>query len=84
MAKAVLGRYAQKDVSFSRAIEACMKRKGLTGTTIAPKIHISFSAHYKKLKNPESFTLGELRAYIRTLDIPEEDVLDALYLDRKG
>lgn len=77
------GLYTEKDINFSRAIEACMKRSGKTAKELACKAHICLRSHYNRLERPGEMTVDELRVYIREARIPPEDILDALYLNRK-
>lgn len=77
------GHYAEQDINFSRAIEACMKRSGKTAKELACKAHICLRSHYNRLERPGEMTVNELRVYIREARIPPEDILDALYLNRK-
>lgn len=81
--KSFPGLYSEKDVNFSRAIEACMKRSGKTAKELACKAHICLRSHYNRLERPGEMTINELRVYIRETKIPPEDILDALYLNRK-
>lgn len=81
--KKTLGLYTEKDINFSRAIEACMKRSGKTAKELACKAHICLRSHYNRLERPGEMTVDELRVYIREARIPPEDILDALYLNRK-
>ena len=77
------GLYTEKDIQFSRAIEACMKRSGKKVRDIAAKGIISERTHYNRLRAPGDMTVNELRRYIKVADIPEADVLNALYPGRK-
>lgn len=84
MAKVVLGRYTEKDINFARAIKACVQRAGAEIDKLVAAAHISRCTYYTHLRKPEQITVGELRAYIRELDIPKEDIIAALYLDQEG
>lgn len=79
-----LGLYAEKDIEFARAIEGCAKRKGKRPGDLMNKADIAKTTYYKRLKEPGSMTLRELRIFINEANIPEEDVLNALYLRRKA
>lgn len=81
--KKALGLYTQKDINFKRAIEACMKRSGKSAKELACKAHICLRSHYNRMERPGEMTVNELRVYIREARIPAEDILDALYLDKK-
>lgn len=84
MPKVVLGKYMEKDINFSRAIKSCVARTGTDINKLASKARISRSTYFKHLRDPERITVGELRAYIQTLKIPKEDILEALYLDESS
>lgn len=84
MAKVILGRYTEKDIKFSAAIEGWVKRARVDINKLAATARISRSTYYAHLRNPEKITIGELRAYIKMLNIPKEDVISALYLDKEG
>lgn len=84
MSKVILGRYTKKDIDFAAAIEGWVKRARADIDKLAAAAGISRSTYYVHLRKPERITVGELRAYIRMLDIPEEDIIAALYLDKEG
>lgn len=84
MAKVNLGRYAEKNINFARAIKGCVQRAGAEIDKLVATADISRCTYYKHLREPDLITIGELRAYIRMLNIPKEDVISALYLDKKG
>ena len=83
MGKSTLGIWTEKNISLSRAIKACMERTGINREKIVKKARISLPTFYVHLRDPDKMTLGEFRAYINTLKIPKEDVLDALYLEKE-
>ncbi len=82
MGKVSLGIWTDKNISLSRSIRSCMERTGTNREKLVAKARISMPTFYKHLRDPDKITLGELRAYIKTLEIPKEDILDALYLDK--
>ena len=84
MARAILGRYTKKDMDFTAAIEGWVKRARADIDKLAASAGVSRSTYYAHLHKPERITVGELRAYIRELDIPKEDIIAALYLDQEG
>lgn len=84
MAKVVLGRYTEKDIEFAAAIEGWAKRARADINRLAASAGISRNTYYVHLRKPERITVGELRAYIRMLNIPKEDIIAALYLDQEG
>ena len=83
MQKVVLGQYAEKDIGFARAIRACVERTGTSIDKLAKKSNICESTYYNHLRKPEKITIKALRVYIQTLNIPKEDIINALYLDDK-
>lgn len=83
MGKAVLGRYAEKDNKLACVIKFRMNLEKIDRKKLVKRIGIVERTHYNRLNNPESMTVRELREYINCLKIPEEDVLDALYLHRE-
>lgn len=84
MAKVILGKYTEKNINFAAAIEGWVKRARADIDKLAAAAGISRSTYYVHLHKPERITVGELRAYIRMLDIPKEDIIAALYLDKEG
>lgn len=84
MAKVMLGRYTEKDINFARAIKACVERTGTGIDKLATAARISKCTYYLHLREPERITVGELRAYIRMLNIPQKDIIAALYIDKEG
>lgn len=83
MGKVMIGIWTEKNANLSRAIRACMERTGIGREKIVAKAHISAPTFYVHLRDPDKMTLGELRAYVNTLKMPKEDILDALYLDKE-
>ena len=84
MGKKVLGQYAEKDARLSDVISSFMRLIGINYKNMSKKMGRSFSTHYNRMKNLESMTIGEFRTYINVLKLPEEEVLDALYLRREN
>lgn len=84
MAKVILGKYTEKNINFTRAIKACVQRTGAEIDKLVIAADISRGTYYKHLREPDLITVGELRAYIKMLNIPKEDVISALYLDKEG
>lgn len=81
MPKKFIGRYTEKDINFARAIRACVERTGTEVIKLIAVADVSRCTFYNHLREPERITVGELRAYIRTLKIPKEDIISALYLE---
>lgn len=78
---ATLGRYADKDNKFACVIKFRMGIEKMDRQKLIKKVGIAERTHYSRINNPETMTIRELREYINALKIPEEDVLDALYLN---
>lgn len=83
MAIKALGTWTEKNANLSRTIKAYMKMTETDREKIVKKAHISLPTFYKHLHDPDKMTIGEFRAYIDTLKIPKENILDALYLDKE-
>lgn len=83
MAVKALGKWTEKDRRLSDVIEGYMKMARVSATSLSKRMGKCFSTHYNHMKEPEKMTIGELRIYIDVLKLPEEEVLDALYLHRK-
>lgn len=83
MALKALGKWAEKDLRFSGIIEGYMKIGRVSATNISKRTGKCLKTHYNRLDEPEKMTIEELRIYIDVLKIPEEEVLDALYLHRE-
>ena len=78
-----LGMYGEKNKIFFDVVEACMKLTRTDYKKLMEKSNRSPSVFYKRKNEPEKMTVSELRAFIRTLKIPEEEVLNFLYDKRK-
>lgn len=83
MAVKALGKWAEKDRRLSGVIEGYMKMARISATNLSKRTGKCFSTHYNRLKEPEKMTIEELRIYIDVLKLPEEEILDALYLHRE-
>lgn len=79
----VLGQYAEKDARLCDVISAYMKLNRINYENISKRLGRCFNTHYNRMKEPEKMTLEELRTYINVLKLPEEEILDALYLRRE-
>lgn len=78
-----LGLYGEKNKCFFDVVEAYMKLTRTDYKKLMEKSHRSPSVFYKRKNEPEKMTVSELRAFIRTLKIPEEEVLNFLYDKRE-
>ena len=78
-----LGLYGEKNKRFFDVVEAGMKMSRTDYKKLMEKSQRSPATYYKRKREPESMTVSELRAFIRTLGISEEEVLDFLYDKRK-
>ncbi|MDE7198803.1 MAG: helix-turn-helix domain-containing protein [Lachnospiraceae bacterium] len=79
MAKVTLGKWTDKNESFSRKIRANRIEEGVGIDILAKKAGIKRSTYFSHLRDPEQITLRELRAYCNTLRIPAESLLSAVY-----
>ena len=79
MAKVTLGKWTDKNESFSRKIKASRIEEGVGIDILAKKAGIKRTTYFSHLRNPEQITLGELRAYCNTLKIPVESLISAVY-----
>ena len=77
-----IGLYAEKDIEFSRVIEGYVKLMGKCPADMMRRARMAKTTYYRRLKDPGSMTVSELRAFISEANIPEEAVLNALYLRR--
>ena len=62
----------RKDDDFVKAIKVGMYEHGYTYQTLAKAIMMPAATFYRKLKNPESMTVKELRAICNTIKMPDE------------
>lgn len=79
MAKVTLGRWTDKNESFSRKIKASRIEEGVGIDILAKKAGIKRTTYFRHLRDPEQITLRELRAYCNTLKIPAESLVSAVY-----
>lgn len=78
-----LGMYGEKNKRFADVIEAYMKLARVDYKNLMEKAGRHSSTFYKRRDEPERMTVSELRAFIKVLKIPEEEVLDFLYDKRE-
>ena len=78
-----LGRFTEKNNKFSKVLKAYMALSGKSYKELSARARVCDSTFYKGIAHPEGIRVNELRTYINEMGIPEEDVLDFLYLDRK-
>lgn len=52
----------RKNEALVSQIWGCMKVQGFSGETVAEYISIGKNTFYRRMKDPSSFTLGELRS----------------------
>jgi len=79
-----LGQWTDKNKKLAKKIKSCRVESDVGIDELLKKVRIQRSTYYNHLRDPEKITLGELRTYINTLNIPVETILDALYLKRNG
>lgn len=82
MAKATVGTFTEKNKNFARLIMGNAKRYEKDGRKVSIAGGKCATMYYNRLKKPEAMTVQELRAYIKELQIEEEDVLNFLYQRR--
>ena len=63
---------------LGRVIKSNMERNDITCEKLMKGAGISRSTHFKRVRDPDSMTLGELKVYIRMLKISNGDLLYAL------
>lgn len=81
MPKVAVGQYAKQNERLVKTIKKRMidkdvdtkKMSGMTGTCR--------STHNNYMREPDKIPVGVLRKYIKTLGIPKEDIIAALYLE---
>lgn len=61
-------------VLFRATINYYLTCAGLTKRKLAVRMHIGEPRLYKKLRTPESFTVGELKAIKNILQIPDDAI----------
>lgn len=79
-----LGMYGEKNKRFADVVEAYMKLARVDYKKLMEKAGRHPATFYQRRDKPEYMTVSDLRAYIRVLKIPEEEVLDFLYDKREG
>ncbi|MBQ9081987.1 MAG: hypothetical protein IJY28_00625 [Clostridia bacterium] len=65
-------------VSLKALIKDAIDKKGSSVTKIAPALHMPARTLYFRLKDPDTFTVGELKIIARVLKIKPEDILRAI------
>lgn len=68
----------ERDDTLSRIIKANMARYGIPHERLEKALRISTSTHFKRMREPDSMSVKELKGYIRLLHISDEDILQAL------
>lgn len=71
-----------KDERFSRNIKAGLSRQGRTYKDLAVRADISAQTVYVRYREPGTMTVRELRTFIETAKLSEEEVLDLLYRNK--
>ncbi len=84
MAKVTLGLWTDKNKSLARKIKSLRIDRDESIDRLADAAQIKRNTYFTHMHDPEKITLRELRAYIRVLRIPREDIIAALYLDQEG
>ena len=73
----------ERDDTLSRIIKANMARYGVPLEKILKALRISSSTHFKRMREPDTMSIRELRVYIKILHIPDEDILMILKGERR-
>lgn len=68
-----LGIYAETDADIRAVLSAYMSRANTCRRRMGAAIGISHTGFYDKFKNPENFSIGELRRAYDYLKVPEEE-----------
>lgn len=63
---------------LGRVIKSNMERYGISCEKLMKRAGISKSTHFRRVREPDSMTLGELKVYIQMLKISDSDLLYAL------
>lgn len=82
MPKSTLGQWTEKNNQFTRDLRSCLERKGKNYKNLASRAGTSESLIFKRYRHPEELSVRELRAYILEADIPEEYILNFLFLKK--
>lgn len=83
MPKIALGQWTDKNKSLVRKIKSLRIDRDESIDRLADAARIKRNTYFAHMKDPEKITVRELRAYIRVLRIPAEDIIAALYLDKE-
>lgn len=84
MAKVHLQSFDKENEKFALLIKSQQIRRAIrTQHDLAKLVNSSYMTTNKKVNNPETLTVEELRTWIITLDIKKEDVIDFIYGEEK-
>ncbi len=78
MPKVKISETEEQSRFLGRVIKSNMERYGINCEKLIKITRVSRSTHFKRIRNPDAMTLGELKAYIKVLHISDEDLLYAL------
>ena len=76
-----LGQYAKQNERLVKTIKKRMIDKDVDTKKMSSMTGTCRSTHNNYMREPDKIPVGVLRKYIRTLEIPKEDIIAALYLD---
>lgn len=62
---------------ISEIIETQRRIKGMSQEELSIKAHMSLSTYHKRLENPDSFRVGELKLISKAIGLPIEVILTA-------
>lgn len=83
MPKVKLSEASEQRRFLGRVIKSNMERYGITCEILMKRAGVSKSTHYKRVRDPDTMTLGEFKEYIKALRITDEDLLYALKGEKK-
>ena len=78
MPKVKMSEAEEQRCFLGRVIKSNMERNNITCEKLLKTAGISRSTHFKRIRDPDSMTLGELKIYVRMLKISDSDLLYAL------
>lgn len=78
MPKVKMSEAEEQRCFLGRVIKSNMERNDVTCEKLLKTAGISRSTHFKRIRDPDSMTLGELKIYVRMLKISDSDLLYAL------
>ncbi len=78
MPKTNLGKSSQPDRKLVMLIWGQMAALGVKQAELARKVHMGQDTMLRRRKDPDTFTIGELKKLSRELEIPADDIRAAI------